>query len=399
MSASRYVILEAFVGLILIASSVLFGAVYDWIWLGLCGAIYFLLIIFPESIYEFQKYPLICRISAVFLASWLMFQSVWISVYPYESGLELLKWGALSLLSFLILPSLPRTSLIRILFLILLLGVLQSLYGFWQIHSTQEWVLWQKKDSYINFLTGTFLNRNHMAAFLELCLGIHIGYFFYFFSEKKWLLSFIVFLLFCISITGFFLTGSRMGQVSFIFSLFIFIWIYLPKRKAASFVTIGALGLLLLSRSQNIFWRWQSEDLAYSFLGRLDTWRSTLRMIKDHPFGIGLGNFEWVFPQYQSAGSFQGWSHAHQDYLELAATLGIPSLIFLLFFFTGLVLYLFRRFVQISLKTKPLLWGCGLSLVSFSIHSLADFNFAIFANSLFFLVLVGVIINYVQTEA
>ena len=36
--------------------------------------------------------------------------------------------------------------------------------------------------------------------------------------------------------------------------------------------------------------------------GRLETYRSTLRMIADHPwFGTGLGTFVWSFPAYRSA--------------------------------------------------------------------------------------------------
>ena len=61
--------------------------------------------------------------------------------------------------------------------------------------------------------------------------------------------------------------------------------------------------------------------------GRLETYRSTLRMIADHPwFGTGLGTFEWSFPAYRSANvSVWGvWDRAHSTPLELASDLGLP---------------------------------------------------------------------------
>ncbi len=61
--------------------------------------------------------------------------------------------------------------------------------------------------------------------------------------------------------------------------------------------------------------------------GRLETYRSTLRMIADHPwFGTGLGTFAWSFPAYRSANiSMWGvWDRAHNTLLELASDLGVP---------------------------------------------------------------------------
>jgi O-antigen ligase len=61
--------------------------------------------------------------------------------------------------------------------------------------------------------------------------------------------------------------------------------------------------------------------------GRLETYRSTLRMIADHPwFGTGLGTFAWSFPAYRSANvSIRGvWDLAHSTPLELASDLGLP---------------------------------------------------------------------------
>jgi O-antigen ligase len=61
--------------------------------------------------------------------------------------------------------------------------------------------------------------------------------------------------------------------------------------------------------------------------GRLETYRSTLRMIADHPwFGTGQGTFAYAFPAYRSPNvSMWGvWDIAHNTLLEVASDMGIP---------------------------------------------------------------------------
>jgi O-antigen ligase len=61
--------------------------------------------------------------------------------------------------------------------------------------------------------------------------------------------------------------------------------------------------------------------------GRLETYRSTLRIIADHPwFGTGQGTFAYAFPAYRSPNvSMWGvWDIAHNTLLEVASDMGIP---------------------------------------------------------------------------
>ena len=75
----------------------------------------------------------------------------------------------------------------------------------------------------------------------------------------------------------------------------------------------------------NVSGRFDAQGLSDE--GRFEAYRSTLRMIADHPwFGTGLGTFVWSFPAYRSANiSVWGvWDLAHSTPLELAADLGVP---------------------------------------------------------------------------
>ena len=88
----------------------------------------------------------------------------------------------------------------------------------------------------------------------------------------------------------------------------------------------GLIAILFLQfLGGNVSGRFEMQGLSDE--GRLDVYRSTLRMIADHPwFGTGLGTFVWSFPAYRSANiSMWGiWDRAHSTPLELASDLGLP---------------------------------------------------------------------------
>ena len=60
--------------------------------------------------------------------------------------------------------------------------------------------------------------------------------------------------------------------------------------------------------------------------GRLRIWADTLQLIQDHLFtGVGLGSYPMVIRLYQtSLTDILEIGHAHSDYLELVAELGLP---------------------------------------------------------------------------
>ncbi len=73
---------------------------------------------------------------------------------------------------------------------------------------------------------------------------------------------------------------------------------------------------------------------------RLYTWRGVLRMLREHPFGIGVGSeaFSRIYPRYAVSGT-ESAVHTHQLFLQVGAELGLPGLLvflaFLLLLFFG----------------------------------------------------------------
>ena len=103
------------------------------------------------------------------------------------------------------------------------------------------------------------------------------------------------------------MTNSRAGVVLSLMALVVAFAVYfhrdLPRRfGVAAALGIGGLIALLLLQilGGNVSGRFDVQGLSDE--GRLETYRSTLRMIADHPwFGTGLGTFVWSFPAYRSA--------------------------------------------------------------------------------------------------
>jgi len=142
------------------------------------------------------------------------------------------------------------------------------------------------------------------------------------------ILSLIMFLVCVVAVL---MTYSRSGVVlSFMALAIAFFSFFYRNLKRRRWIAGGLLVSALLAfvafevLGGNVTNRLEMEGFVDP--GRLETYRSTLKMIADHPwFGTGLGTFVWNFPAYRSDVSMWGiWTFAHSTPLELATDLGLP---------------------------------------------------------------------------
>jgi len=229
-------------------------------------------------------------------------------------------------------------------------GAGYAIYGIAAFLIDPTKILWREKQAYLDVLTSTFVNRNTSAVFFGSCsivwlllLCEHVRRQFHSGSIRwrnvlAWLISqappaiVISFSMLFVCLAAMFMTGSRAGVVISLIVLVLafatFFYRQLPRRRAV-FVVIGAGAAVSLALLQimgaGVSGRLDLQGLADE--GRLETYRSTLRMIRDHPwFGTGLGTFASSFPAYRSTNvSMRGtWDLAHSTVLELASELGLP---------------------------------------------------------------------------
>jgi O-antigen ligase len=126
-----------------------------------------------------------------------------------------------------------------------------------------------------------------------------------------------------------FFSASRGGIISSLVALTVFITFSGRNRGSTTFF-LAACWLVMLAYGSIIGF---DEILARfdimekSAPGRFKIWEDTRRLISDHLWtGTGLGTYETVIRLYQSHLTDQlQIGHAHNDYLELMAELGIPA--------------------------------------------------------------------------
>jgi O-antigen ligase len=230
-------------------------------------------------------------------------------------------------------------------------GSAYAVYGIAAFLIDPSKVLWMKKQAYFTVLTSTFINRNTAAVYFGSCAIV-------------WLLllweeivprplrpehpsrsiipqalqrlrdiSLTRFLAFFATVVAMCLTGSRAGVLlSLLVGAFAMgglcwkaisagrrhVWILITAVAAVSIILLQVLGAGVIGRLDN-------EGLAGG--GRLETYRSTLAMIRDHPWlGTGLGTFAWSYPAYRSSDltSWGIWDRAHSTPLEIASDMGLP---------------------------------------------------------------------------
>jgi O-antigen ligase len=229
-------------------------------------------------------------------------------------------------------------------------GAAYAMYGILAHLFDPTRILWREKQAYLAYATGTFINRNTAAAYFGSCAVV--------WSLLLWervrlemprgplqwramparLLSstptriVVAFAMLFLCLAAMFMTGSRGGVVLSLFALIVAFTAFfrrdLPGR--AGVVTAlaggGAAALILLQlMGGGINARFDIQGAADE--GRLETYKSTLRMIADHPwFGTGQGTFAYAFPAYRSQNvSMWGvWDIAHNTLLEIASDMGIP---------------------------------------------------------------------------
>ena len=192
------------------------------------------------------------------------------------------------------------------------------------------------------------------------------------------------------------MTNSRAGIVisllTLVVAFIVFFHCDLSGRRAivVALVVSGMIALTVLHvLGGNVSGRF--EELGLSSEGRLDVYRSALRMIADQPwFGTGQGTFQWSFPAYRSAnGSVRGvWGLAHSTPLELAADLGLPLAGLILLAWLIVLGVLIRGF---RIRRRDLIVPVGAFSVAVLglAHSMIDFSMQTLGYSIIVFALVG----------
>lgn len=241
---------------------------------------------------------------------------------------------------------------------------------------------------------ATFLNRNSLAALINLALIPASGYFLLIESDRPWKflnnknLALILIILF---LTTFIIT-SRGGSLSLLLGFSILIALlrkHIEKYQLYTFFIIIFISFLLATLSQYFIpnlpqgfgERMASlKDASEAGNPRFIIWKSLIPLFEEMPwYGLGLGSL-WVFwPPYRPFTDNSAGYFAHNDYMQITLEAGYPGILLLILLFSFILIHFIRTIKNnnLLLIQRAELVGIFAALVTFSAHSFFTYNFYI----------------------
>jgi O-antigen ligase len=338
----------------------------------------------------------------------------------FETLMLSLYYFIIFILGIVLINSRKRIKYVLILFIVL--GVVESIYGMYLVSIGQTGTLVQITTVSILNASGTFINKNHLVAFLSLCfilgltfrmiltkddihesyLGLKIRVIRYI-SRPIRLLDFSLFLI----LAGIWNTHSRAGILSFFIALiFFFVLIVILKNNKK----VNYKVLMTLFFSGIILFIIVADDINYiletlgaksddsmqfvlnSAQGRLLAFKQVIDNYSQYWLtGVGPGAYQVFFVNHRVLEQTAFFDHAHNDYIEFAIEYGLFSLVILLI----LIIFMYR-IIKYLLNTNKLFYKfLGIGIVSCVIYMLLhgnmDFNARIPANIVTIIVAISVI--------
>lgn len=346
-----------------------------------------------------------------------------ISLYKYATRLGLFKILAYVGVFFLVTNWANSKEKIKILIQALIaLGLFETFYGLFTSLSNHPFIQWLKAVPTGPFVTGTYINRNHLAGLLEMIIPILFGLLIVHMGSqgerkrkpekrrdglRSFLLSLdlgnaekakIALLIFLLAMlmVGLFLSGSRGGIIALTLSFLFMHGLLLFRKKYrlyASLILIVLLIALGYSLYLGMDGTWQRFDslINKGDKSRIHLMQTSYQAWQAFPVvGTGFGTFLEVYRKYKRAEDYvHEVDHAHNDWIELGVEtgwFGFTLILSFFFFSLGYFLYLWSR------RKNSFSLGLGLggmgAMVALGLHSLVDFNLHIPANA-FILCLIG----------
>ncbi len=327
---------------------------------------------------------------------------------------------------FLAFSSLLRSSENRrtTLWIITLVGVFEAVYGLLQAMNPTLGVLWLPSDiSSRGCARGTIIYRNQYAAFLNICwpMALVLGLSLYkpiltkleFLRQQKKRLSIVdrVEFLFhkatipfwssAFMILALIFSRSRGGIVVMLIIAGLLIFL-LPFSRQSKILSVGLLSLFIFAYGSIIGFQVVIDRFMFfynSALFRFHLWFTSLAMLKDHLVtGIGMDSYQFLSPVYLKDVPDRVWfDHAHNEYVEMAIELGLPTMIiFIAWLVRGMSGY-WRQIIQSRKSAAAGRSGhivaigafCGIS--GFLLHATVDFVWRLPANVVYAVALLALL--------
>ncbi len=298
----------------------------------------------PETLASYE------RLAPEVLDGW-----VTLSLYPHASAMALACTAGLMLCFFLVVHTVrtPRHAA-PLIGALLAAGVLQCLYGLQQTASGAPHVFWYARTVHLKAVTGSYLNKNHLAQFLGMLIPLTLVSALSLvnrarqesrstrglpdlLSKRSAVLSMVLLGFLVVLTIGLCGTLSRGGILSVAVAavaLLVGLGLLCGLRRATiglSALVFCLLGALAVGSLHTVAKRLEDalSGRSATWADRVDLMASGFDQLRDFPlFGTGGGSFRFAFERYQS-GRFGDRiaEYLHNDWLQIACEYGLPALV------------------------------------------------------------------------
>jgi O-antigen ligase len=316
-----------------------------------------------------------------------------ITVYPFQTRIELLKYTALLALFFLCAQSYRKLEHWHgFVWFLLILGFAVSVFAILQHFTFNGKLYWVREIQFGGIPFGPYVNRNHFAGLVELLIPPGLAILILRAERRDQLPLVALFTLFPIG--ALFLSASRGGIISFLGEIGLLAFLILFRRREGR--ELAAAGLVVVLAIAFVSWlgigraleRFASyKTLEVSEGRRIEMLQGTWRIFLDHPIaGTGLGTLQKVFPLYETIYDGLIVNHSHNDYAEVLAETGVIGGLCGLAFLVLLAWTGWKNIVA-EKEVMNLAYHAGALVACFGllVHATVDFNFHIPSNALIFL--------------
>ena len=350
-----------------------------------------------------------------------------LSLSPRVSAGELVLIVCYGLFGFLVLRTVRSRRRVETFILVVFAAALfQAFYGMAETFSGSEKIFAAPKKYNIGSVTGTFVNRNHLAGFLEMAFPLSLGYllakgrFFLmerglgwrrkllWFSQESLQGTLILGLGTVLIGLALVFTKSRSGALIFLVTLLLAAaafggWRELSdgaddrRRMRGLLRLVGAVVVAVAL--------WLGIGPVIERFGEMDVTKemrrtfiaNTVRMTGDFLWaGAGKGTYVDVYPMYKKVDDGFLLSYAHNDYLEVLAENGVIAggclIAAAVWLFAWLVGWWRKRRDNFA---KGVGLGALLGILALLLHGFTDFNLQIPANAVYFVGLYALAVNVV----
>jgi putative inorganic carbon (HCO3(-)) transporter len=260
----------------------------------------------------------------------------------------------------------------------------------------QNWVDESQTKEIKNRAYAVFDNPNLLAQYLVLLTSVTLGALF---ATRSWRRRGLFALTVVTSVCCLLLTYSRGGWIAFVAGLLVFGYFF-NRRRLITFLPIGAVAGYFLIPA----WAFSRLATAVSLQDssnayRLDTWNSTLSLVREYWLtGVGLGRqaFARVYGSHMINTNFV--PHSHNLCLQLISEFGILGLAVFLWLFWRLFRLGCRLRVSGDAFIRSLNAGVMAAMAGFLIHSLIDYFLWYYKLGILIWLLIGIMLVLERLE-